>query len=74
LDAIYHISKNHIIILRILSNPYKKNQASSEYMTILAISSGEGWTKDMYESLRKEVNWEENPPPPQRRRYFKSTT
>jgi hypothetical protein len=32
-------------------------------MTILAIVTGEGMTKDMYESLRKEVNWEGNPPP-----------
>ena len=32
-------------------------------MTILAIVTGEGMTKEMYESLRKEVNWEGNPPP-----------
>ncbi len=32
-------------------------------MTIMAIHTGDGWTKDMYESLRKEVNWEGNPPP-----------
>ena len=32
-------------------------------MTILAIVTGEGMTKEMYERLRKEVNWEGNPPP-----------
>jgi hypothetical protein len=29
-------------------------------MTILAIHTGGGLTKDMYENLRKEVNWEGN--------------
>jgi hypothetical protein len=32
-------------------------------MTILAIHTGDGLTKDMYENVRKEVNWEANPPP-----------
>jgi hypothetical protein len=32
-------------------------------MTILAIHTGNGITKDMYENARKEVNWEGNPPP-----------
>jgi hypothetical protein len=32
-------------------------------MTILAIHTGDGLTKDMYENVRKEVNWEGNPPP-----------
>jgi hypothetical protein len=31
-------------------------------MTILAIHTGNGFTKDMYENLRKDVNWEGNPP------------
>src|SRR5918912_3939707 len=32
-------------------------------MTILAIHTGNGITKDLYENARKEVNWEGNPPP-----------
>ena len=32
-------------------------------MTILAILTGDGLTKEMYENVRKEVNWEGNPPP-----------
>jgi hypothetical protein len=32
-------------------------------MTILAIHTGIGITKDLYENARKEVNWEGNPPP-----------
>jgi hypothetical protein len=32
-------------------------------MTILAIHTGDGLTKDMYEYIGKEVNWEGNPPP-----------
>jgi hypothetical protein len=32
-------------------------------MTILAIHTGNGITKDMYENARKEVNWEGSPPP-----------
>jgi hypothetical protein len=33
-------------------------------MTILAVHlyTGGGFTKDMYENVRKEVNWEGNPP------------
>lgn len=31
-------------------------------MPILAIFTGMGITKDMYENLRKEINWEENNP------------
>jgi hypothetical protein len=31
-------------------------------MAILAIFTGEGMNKDMYENLRREVNWERNPP------------
>jgi hypothetical protein len=31
-------------------------------MTILAIHTADGLTKDMYENVRKEVNWEGNPP------------
>ena len=31
-------------------------------MTILSIHAVNGLTKDMYENLRKEVNWEGNPP------------
>jgi hypothetical protein len=31
-------------------------------MTILAIHTGNGITKDIYENARKEVNWEGNPP------------
>ncbi len=30
-------------------------------MAVLAIPTGDGVTKDMYETLRKEVNWEGNP-------------
>src|SRR5688500_16991186 len=32
-------------------------------MAILALISAEGVTKDIYESLRKVVNWEHNQPP-----------
>ena len=32
-------------------------------MTILAIHTGNGITKDLYENARKEVSWEGNPPP-----------
>ncbi len=32
-------------------------------MPILVINKAEGFTKDMYETLRREVNWEGNPPP-----------
>lgn len=32
-------------------------------MTVLAIHTGNGITKDIYENARKEVNWEGNPPP-----------
>ena len=30
-------------------------------MAIIAIFTGKGFTKDMYDRLRKEVNWENNP-------------
>jgi hypothetical protein len=45
-----------------LSNAYKIKQGQLN-MTILAIHTGEGMTKDMYENVRKEVTWEGNPPP-----------
>jgi hypothetical protein len=32
-------------------------------MAIHLITRGEGFTKDLYEKARKEVNWEGNPPP-----------
>ena len=32
-------------------------------MTILAIHTVDGLTKDMYENVRREVMWEGNPPP-----------
>jgi hypothetical protein len=32
-------------------------------MAILLINRGDGFTKDIYENARKEVNWEGNPPP-----------
>ena len=32
-------------------------------MAIFLITKGEGFTKDIYENARKEVNWEGNPPP-----------
>jgi hypothetical protein len=32
-------------------------------MAVLVINTAEGFTRDMYENLRKEVNWEGNPPP-----------
>ena len=32
-------------------------------MAILLITKGEGFTKDIYEKARKEVNWEGNRPP-----------
>lgn len=31
-------------------------------MAIVAMFTGQGYTKDMYEILRKEVNWEHNQP------------
>jgi hypothetical protein len=31
-------------------------------MAILAIFTGEGFTKQMYEDLKREVDWENNPP------------
>ena len=31
-------------------------------MAVLCILSGEGFTKEMYEELRKEVDWENNQP------------
>jgi hypothetical protein len=31
-------------------------------MAILGIFTGEGFTKQMYEDLKREVNWENNPP------------
>jgi hypothetical protein len=31
-------------------------------MAILGIFTGQGFTKQMYEDLRKEVDWENNPP------------
>jgi hypothetical protein len=32
-------------------------------MTILLIVRADGFTKDIYENARREVNWEGNPPP-----------
>ncbi len=32
-------------------------------MAIHLITRGEGFTKEIYENARKEVNWEGNPPP-----------
>jgi heme-degrading monooxygenase HmoA len=32
-------------------------------MAILAILTGDDLTKEMYQNVRKEVNWEGNPPP-----------
>lgn len=32
-------------------------------MTIHLFVRGDGFTKDIYENARKEVNWEGNPPP-----------
>ena len=31
-------------------------------MAILLIARGDGYTKDIYENGRKEVNWEDDPP------------
>jgi hypothetical protein len=31
-------------------------------MAILGIFTGQGFTKQMYENLKKEVDWENNPP------------
>lgn len=31
-------------------------------MAILGIFTGQGFTKELYEELRKEVDWENNPP------------
>ena len=45
-----------------LSNAYKLKQWQI-IMTILAIHTADGLTKGMYETLRKEINWEANPPP-----------
>src|SRR5215216_5221393 len=46
-----------------LSNTYKIKPWQLLNMTILAILTGDGLTKEMYENVRKEVNWEGNPPP-----------
>ena len=32
-------------------------------MAIVAMFTGQNYTKEMYETLRKEVNWERNQPP-----------
>ena len=32
-------------------------------MAILIINRGDGFTKQIYENARKEINWEGNPPP-----------
>ncbi len=32
-------------------------------MPVLVVHTADGFTKDMYETLRREVNWEGNPPP-----------
>jgi hypothetical protein len=45
-----------------LSNAYKIKPWQVN-MTILAIHTGNRITKDMYENVRKEVNWEGNTPP-----------
>jgi heme-degrading monooxygenase HmoA len=45
-----------------LSNTYKIKPWQLLNMTILAILTGDGLTKEMYENVRKEVNWEGNPP------------
>jgi hypothetical protein len=45
-----------------LGNAYKIKPCQLN-MTILMITRGEGFTKDIYENARKEVNWEGNPPP-----------
>jgi len=31
-------------------------------MAVLGIFTGQGFTKELYEDLRKEVDWENNPP------------
>jgi hypothetical protein len=31
-------------------------------MAVLGIFTGQGFTKELYEELRKEVDWENNPP------------
>jgi hypothetical protein len=44
---------------------YSKNQiqVNIKYsMAVLGIFTGQGFTKQMYEDLRKEVDWENNPP------------
>jgi hypothetical protein len=45
-----------------LSNAYKIKQGQLN-MTILAIHTGDGMTKDMYENIRREVTWEGKSPP-----------
>jgi hypothetical protein len=46
-----------------LSNTYKIKPWQLLNMTILAILTGDGLTKEMYENVWEEVNWEGNPPP-----------
>ncbi len=46
-----------------LSNAYKIKPWQLLNMTILAILTGDGLTKDMYENVRREVMWEGKPPP-----------
>jgi hypothetical protein len=45
-----------------LSNAYKI-KPWQVHMTILAIHTVDGMSKDMYENVVKEVNWDNNPPP-----------
>jgi len=49
---------------RMLRNPYNQNVRLWFDMAILAIITGAGnTTKDAYEKLRKEVDWEHRQPP-----------
>jgi hypothetical protein len=37
-------------------------ERNNEDMAILGIFTGQGFTKQMYEDLKREVDWEHNPP------------
>jgi hypothetical protein len=43
--------------------PYNAQPQLPDDLAILVIARGDGYTKDIYENGRKELNWEDNPPP-----------
>jgi hypothetical protein len=52
-----------ILIVMYLSNPYIVICRLAWQIAFLAIFTGQGYTKDMYETLRKESGGEHKPPP-----------